>query len=75
MGLAAEEMLGRVILKGNVQNTLSCIHLFVNWVDKRKMLRKNAITALTQSNRNIRVTNITRKRLRSSMLMTRIRKI
>lgn len=55
MGLVAEGMLGRGIFKGKrteyskQRNTLSCIHVFVNWVDKRKMLRKYGITALTHS--------------------------
>lgn len=50
MGLVAEECWEGSFLKGRVQNTVSCIHLFLNWVDKRKMVRRNGITALTHSN-------------------------
>lgn len=48
MGLVAEEMLGRVIVEGKLYEILlSCIHLFVNRMAKRKMLRKIRIAALT----------------------------
>lgn len=50
MGLVAEECWEGSFLMGKVPDDVSCIHLFLNWVDKRKIFRRNGITALTHGN-------------------------
>jgi len=50
VGLVAEECWEGSFLMGKVPDDVSCIHLFLNWVDKRKIFRRNGITALTHGN-------------------------
>lgn len=76
MGLAAEEMLGRVIFEGQCTK-YSKLHTFVCKLGGQKensQEKWNYCSNIEECYRNIHLTNISRRRLKSSMLMTRVRK-